>query len=196
MKQDAGLPADGADLADRLNGSDFVVGVHDGDEAGLRGDCGLYLFRRHKSVFVNVQIGDGESLLLQLFQGVEHGVVLKGGGDDVGLALAFAPDGHGTNGLVVRLRATGGEGDLPGTGRAQRRCHPGPGFGQGLHGGLAHGMQAGGVAVDLIHIGQHGPDRRLAHPGGCRIVSINCHGLPPCCFSAGIIPTLTYFVNG
>ncbi len=179
VEENAGPAADGADLPDGLDGADLVVGVHDGDQAGLRRDGGLHLLGRHQTVAVDVQISDGEALFFQLLQGVEHGVVLKGRGDDVGLALPLAPGGHGANGLVVGLGAAGGEGDLPGVGRAQGRRHPGPGVGQGFHSCLAHGMQAGGVAVDLIHIGQHRPDRRLAHPGRGRVVCIDGHGMPP-----------------
>ena len=40
---------------------------------------------------------------------------------------------------------------------------------------LTHGVQAGGVAVDIVEIGQHGVDGRAAHGRCCRVVSINLH---------------------
>ena len=81
-------------FGDGLHRANLVVGVHDGHQTGLRGHGLLHLLGGHHAVFVDVQEGDGKALLLQGLQGVEHGVVLKGGGDDVGLALHFAKGSH------------------------------------------------------------------------------------------------------
>ena len=48
----------------------------------------LHLLGRNQAAFMHVQVGHGKSFLLQGLEGVQHGVVLKGGGNDVALALA------------------------------------------------------------------------------------------------------------
>ena len=122
------LPADLADLGDGLDGADLVVGVHDGHQAGLLGDGLGHLLGGNETVFVDVQQGDGKALLLQLLEGVEDGVVLKGGGDDMGLPRAFPHPSGGEDGLVVGLAAAGGEIDLVGTAvEAVGHRLPGPG---------------------------------------------------------------------
>ena len=190
--------ADGADFRDGKNGADLIVGVHGGDQAGVGADGVLHLLGGDVVSLPDVQIGDLKALLFQLRQGVEHGVVLKGGGNDVFFALLFSPAGGGDDGLVVGLAAAGGEDDLPRL-AAQALGHGFPGGVQRLPGPLAHGVQAGGVAVNFVKIGQHGVDRRLAHGRGCRVVSVNLH----CSFlqrylpikTMGNIPSPTYFVN-
>jgi len=69
---------------------------------------------------------DLKAFLFQLFQGVENGVMLKGGGDDVLLALALTDAGGGDQSLIVGLAAAGGKGDLPGC-AAQTGGHGLPG---------------------------------------------------------------------
>ena len=60
------------------------------------------------------QVGDLIALLLQILGGVEDGVVLDGGGDDVAALppLQGHELGHPPQGPVVRLRTAGGEVDL------------------------------------------------------------------------------------
>ena len=94
---------------DGLDGADLVVGEHDGDETGVGPDGGLHLLRRHDAVFVDRQVGNFAALLLEALEGVEHGVVLEGGGHDVALVLGRAQAHAGTDGLVVPLAAAGGE---------------------------------------------------------------------------------------
>ena len=107
---------------------------------------------------------------------VQHRVVLKGGGDDVLLALQRAEPGGGDDGLVVGLAAAGGEDDLLGV-AAQALGHGLPGALQSLGGPLAHGVQAGGIAIIVLQTGEHGSQSGVAHfSGGC-IVSINSHTL-------------------
>ena len=174
MEGHTGFFTDGADLGDGQHGADFVVGIHAGDQAGIGADGILHLPGSHIVALPHVQQGYLKAFLFQLFQGVQHGMVLEGGGDDVLFALSLPQPGGGDNGLIVGLAAAGGENDLPGL-TAQA-------VGNGLAGGiqcfpgfLTHGVQAGGVAVNGGHIGQHGIDGRLAHFGRCRVVNINSH---------------------
>ena len=57
----------------------------------------------------DVQIGNFKALFFQLRQRVQHGVMLKSGGDDVLFALLLAVAGGGDDGLIVGLAAAGGE---------------------------------------------------------------------------------------
>ena len=95
VEQHALFPADRADLRDGQDGADLVVGVHGGDQAGVRPDGVRHLLGGDGAGGAHRQQLDLKALLLQLFQGVENGVVLKGGGDDVLFALALADAGGG-----------------------------------------------------------------------------------------------------
>ena len=52
-------------------------------------------------------------------------------------------------------------------------------LGQRLRGLLAHGVQAGGVAVKLLKIGRHSRHGLVAHPRGGRIICIDLHRITP-----------------
>ncbi len=128
---------------------------------------------------------DGEqrhlkALLLQLFQGVKDGVMLKGGGNQVGLALPAALIGHLGDDPVVRLAAAGGEVQLGGV-RADQRGDGLPGLVQHPVGLLAQGVEGGGIAIVFFQTGQHGVQRRFADAGGGCIVKIHVHRKPSFC---------------
>ena len=116
VEQHALFMADRADLRDRQDGADLVVGVHGGDQAGVRPDGVRHLLGGDGADGADRQQFHLEALFFQFLQGVEHGVVFKSGGDDVLFALALADAGGGDQSLVVRLAAAGGKGNL--TGRA------------------------------------------------------------------------------
>ena len=162
---------DGADLPDGQDGADLVVGVHGGNQAGVGADGVLHLLSGDVVTLPDVQIGDFKALFFQLCQGVQHGVVLKGRGDDVGLAPQFAPAGGGADGLVVGLAAPGGEVNLfrP---AVETLSHGLPGLFQGLGGPLAQGVEGGGVAIVLRQIGEHGLEGHRAELGGGGVVGI------------------------
>ena len=180
VEQNALFPAHGADLLNGQDAADLVVGVHDRHQAGILPDGVGHLPGGDHAVFVDRQQLHLEALLLQLLQGVENGVVLEGGGDDVHLALAAADGGGGKQGLVVGLAAAGGEDDLTGL-AVQAPGHGLAALHQQLRRPLAHAVQAGGVAVVLLHGGKHGVQGRPAHPGGGRVICVNSHlYIPPC----------------
>ena len=104
----------GADFRNGQNGADFIVGVHNRDQAGIFPDGILDLLSGDGMTLAHIQVGHFKAFLLQLGQGVQHSVVLKGGGDNVLLILPGAVVSGGTNGLVVRLAAAGGEDNLSG----------------------------------------------------------------------------------
>ena len=104
---------DGADFRDGQDGADLVVGVHGGDQTGVGTDGVLHLLSGDVVSLPDVQIGNFKALFFQLRQRVQHGVMLKSGGDDVLFALLLAVAGGGDDGLIVGLAAAGGEDDLP-----------------------------------------------------------------------------------
>ncbi len=168
------LPAERADLRDGLHGADLVVGKHDGDQRRILPDGGLQVLQTDHPVLVHVQQRHLKALFFQLVQGVQHGVVLEFGGDQVLFALPRAQAGGGDDGLVVGLRAAGGEIDLFGLG-VEAFGDGLPGSLQGLGGVLAEGVEAGGVAVLLRQEGQHGVQRGLGHAGGSGVVGVDKH---------------------
>ena len=126
MEQDTFFPADRADLRNGQDGADLVVGVHGGDQTGVGADGVRYLLGSDGADGAHRQQLDLKAFLFQLFQGVENGVMLKGGGDDVLLALALTDAGGGDQSLIVGLAAAGGKGDLSGR-AAQTGGHGLPG---------------------------------------------------------------------
>lgn len=132
------------DVGNGLNGANLVVGIHDGHKTCVVRDGLGHLLGGDAAGLMDIQQGDGEALLLQLLEGVEDGVVLKGSGNDVGLSPRLSPAGGGENGLVVRLAATRGKVDLlrPAV-KAVR--HGLPGLCQGFSGLLAREYREEGL---------------------------------------------------
>ena len=175
VEQNALFLADRADLPDGLDGADLVVGEHDGHEAGVVADGVGDLLRGDEPVRVHVEQRHLKALLFQALEGVQHGVVLERGGNDVLFALARADVGRGGDGLVVRLAAAGGEGDLPCLG-AQTPGYRFARRGERFRRFLAECIKARGVAVPGVEIRQHRVDGRFAHLRGRRVVRIYKHG--------------------
>ena len=126
VEQHALLPAHRADLRDGQDGADLVVGVHDGDKAGVLPDGVSHLLSGDGAGGAHVQQLHVEALFFQLLQGVQDSVMLEGGGDDVLLALPLADTGGGDKSLIVGLAAAGGKGDLPGCSGGRSSAPPPP----------------------------------------------------------------------
>ena len=174
VEEDTGLLADGTDFPDGQHGADLVVGEHGGHQAGVLPQSGLDLVGGDVVGVPDIQQGDLEALFFQAVQGVQHRVVLEGGGDDVALALARTQGGGGADGHVVGLGAAGGEVNFPGL-AAQVGGDPLTGIFQSLLGLLAEGVQAAGVAVNFGEVGHHRVQCRLGNTGGGGVVSVNSH---------------------
>ena len=171
-----------ADLRNRHDGTDLVVGVHDGHKAGVLPDGIRHLLRRNGAGGAYIQQLHLIALVFQLFQRMQHGVMLKSCGNDVLLPFPRADAGSGNNGLIVGLAAAGGKGDL--TGLAAKTGRGGlPGLLQRFRRLLAHGVQAGGISVIGFHIRQHRVDGRSAHFRRGRVICINQHSVPPVIYS-------------
>jgi hypothetical protein len=93
VEENLPFTAESADLLDRLYGADFVVGKHNGDEAGVIPQGILDVLYPDDAVAVRVKQSNLEALLLQLCQGVENCMVLKLCGDQVVFSLSLAQAG-------------------------------------------------------------------------------------------------------
>src|SRR5262249_52574603 len=111
MKEHTAFLRDRADLRDRLDDANLVVGGHDRDEDGLVGDRVANVVDVYQSVFLDREIGYSTALFLEPLAGVDHRLVLGHTGDDVVTFLAIHVD-HAFDGEVVRFRGAAGKDDL------------------------------------------------------------------------------------
>src|SRR2546422_1419029 len=72
VEKDSLFLGDLADLCDRIDYPDLVIGVHDRDQDGLRGDGAAQVVQVDAAVLLHRQIGDLEAVLLQALAGVQH----------------------------------------------------------------------------------------------------------------------------
>ncbi|MPN49149.1 hypothetical protein SDC9_196763 [bioreactor metagenome] len=96
------FPAEGADFRDGLNGADFVVGCHDRNQNGIVADGFANLRSRDKAFFVHRQVRHFKTLLFQPLAGMQNGMMLDGGGDDM-VALLPILERDALYGKVVRF---------------------------------------------------------------------------------------------
>ena len=71
------LAADPADFPDGLDGTDFVICKHNGNQACILTDRGFDLFGKNETVFMDVKKGYLETFLFKTLQRVQDGVVFK-----------------------------------------------------------------------------------------------------------------------
>ena len=166
--------ADRTYFPDGLNRADLIVGIHNGNNGGLRTDGGFHFFRPDDAVHMHGQQRHFKTFSFQLFQGVEHRVMLKGGGNDMILSLFPSGEGGGTDCLIVRFGSAGSEIYFP-----RFSVNYGsdilPGLFQYFLCPLADSVKAGRIAVFLPHTSGHGLDGCIAHCGGRGVVRINAH---------------------
>jgi hypothetical protein len=102
VEEDPFLFRDRADLRDRLQHADLVVGGHDRDEDRLVGDRVAQLVEADAAVLLDRQIRHARALLLELLAGVDDRLVLGHARDDV-IALLAIHLGDALDREVVRL---------------------------------------------------------------------------------------------
>ena len=107
------LPGDPADFLYGLNRSDLVVGMHDRDKDCFSGNRLPDVVGIDQAISIHGQDRNLETLLLQEMAGLQDGVMLDGGGNDM-IPLALPGVGHPFDGRVVALRPAAGEDDLSG----------------------------------------------------------------------------------
>ena len=115
MEQDALLLAELADLLDRLERADLIVGRHDADQDGLIGHRLGDLLGGHLAVLVDRQKGDLVAVALEPLARVDDGLVLGHLGDDV-VPLLFVHRRDALDGEIVALGGAAGEDNLLGAG--------------------------------------------------------------------------------
>src|SRR3990172_1894195 len=111
VERNTGLPCDGGDLGDRLDGPDLIVCVHDRDEDRLRGDRLPDILRIDHPVPVDRQDGDLGPERFQEPARFDRGRMLDGSGDDM---VSPVPVGEEDplDGMVVRFAPAAGKHDL------------------------------------------------------------------------------------
>lgn len=155
----------------RLNCSQFVVGVHHGDQHGLGAKGPLDVRRIDGAARAHTHVGHLDASFLERLARVEHGVMLDDGGDDVlffgARRLHDSPDGG-----VVGFRASAGEDNLAGA-RVEQASHL---LARLLRRGLrllAVPVDRRGVAVIFREIGPHRLENFRCHGRGRAVVKID-----------------------
>ena len=112
VEENAGVARDPPNRGDIVQRSDLIVRVHDRDQHRARRDGTAHRVGVDRSVAVDRQHRDRRAArLLQRLAGVEHRLVLGGGGDDVLAALRMKLD-RALDRQVVRLGRAAGENDV------------------------------------------------------------------------------------
>ena len=119
VEERALLLDDRADLLDRVDGADLVVGEHDRDQDRLVGHRRSHRRRVDASVLLDRQVGDVEALFLEALAGVEHRLVLGLRRDDVVAAVLVELRGA-LDRQVVGLGRARGPDDLLAAGADER----------------------------------------------------------------------------
>merc|ERR1712000_688000 len=83
MEEDLLASAQLTNFFDRLHDADLVVDGHNTDKRRLRSDRCLQLLHIDETILLHRQIGDLESLILQVPTRIQHTLVLCLAGDDV-----------------------------------------------------------------------------------------------------------------
>lgn len=163
----------GGDGRKILDGADFVVRRHNGDQSGVVGNGVFELLQIDVALLVHVEVGDRKALVLQRFAGVEHRVMFDARGDDVLAALCRSALHKAADCKVIGLRAAAGEHDFEWVGGVQRLCDLGACV---LHGAtrlVTDAVKRGWVAVKLGEPRLHSVIYGFGHGRGRRIVRID-----------------------
>ena len=163
---------DGADLFDRLYGADLVVGVHDGDERRLLGHDRAKLVKVDDTVLVDTDVGNGEAVLFQSAAGMQHGVMLDLGGDDVRTALGLHAMRRALDRPVIRFAAARSEVQLGGR-TVQYIGYTGTRIVHHAMRFSALGMQARRVAVRGRQARKHSLQHRGANGRRSRMIGVD-----------------------
>src|SRR5687767_4460224 len=100
-----------ADLANRLNRTDFVVGPHQRDKHSVGPDRGVHVFESDDTVIVNRQPRDFPTAFLESIANSSDRWMFNGGSDYVP-SIVGGSFAKAANGEVVRFRSPGSEDDL------------------------------------------------------------------------------------
>jgi hypothetical protein len=84
VEECSGSVGDGCEFSDRLNDAGLVVREHDADEFCVGADGGFECGGFDNALRSGLEEGDFDFVFRERLGGVEDGVVLDGGGDEVG----------------------------------------------------------------------------------------------------------------
>ena len=153
MHDRAAPVGDFRDFADGLDGPGLIVCAQDGNEHGVVPHGPRDLVGLHDAVPVGRDLRDREPLPFHGFRGIEHGVMLDAGYDDVPAPIRPRLR-QPLDGQVVRLRAAGREYDLTRIG-ADQPGDPAARPVQRAAGFHARPVQAGRIAGVFPETGHH-----------------------------------------
>src|ERR1700730_6599992 len=111
VQQDAVFTSDLADLGERLDSADLIVGVHDRHKYCPGRDCRRDIGRVDKPIGFDRDDGYLKAFFGEVLAAGEDGLVLDGGGNDVE-AFALKRAGDAGDGKVVGFGSAGGEHDF------------------------------------------------------------------------------------
>src|SRR5882762_11772654 len=87
---DLPLFGDAANLFERLDSAELIVGVHDGDQHSFRPYSAPKLIEVDLPFSIGSEVSDAHTALLQRLTHVQHRFVFDGGGDDVGKRISIS----------------------------------------------------------------------------------------------------------
>ena len=180
VKNNFVFAGDAGDFRDRLDRTEFVIGVHDGNQNGFGANGAANIFRVNDAVLACGEIGDGDAALLEMLARAVNRFVLDAGGDDMrrlsgsrrstgsGIGRREGVGNRAEDGVVVRLSAAGGEDNLLGLGAEQGSDLPASGLDRGAC-TLAGSVNGRGVGKVRGETGKHGvEDSRI--DGRCSVM--------------------------
>ena len=156
VARDAMCLCDFTDLRERLDRAVFVIDVHDGDKDCRIADCVAEVFNANPSVSIDRQISYLETALLQIVTGMQNGMMLYSGGDDmVAFTSALLQLGQSFDSVIICFGAASCEDDFTRTFGADEFSNL---FARGVNCSACFasvGVDAGTVTECLGEIGHH-----------------------------------------
>ncbi len=174
MKQRATRMRERRELRDRLHGADFVVRVHHRDDGRAVGQRRRQRIGADNPGRVDRKQGSRPASPGEGLEGIEHRLVLDGGGDEVLAARWLQCLGHPPQGEVIRFRPAAREDNLRRI-AANQGCHCGPGFVQPRFCHLPEMMDAGGISEVLPQGCAHDFGNRRVDRGRRVMVKVKPH---------------------
>ena len=121
MKNNFTVAANCTKLGNRLDGSNFIIRRHDGNESGVRADRLFQIVWRNAAFCIDREARDFKTFFFfQVVERPQNRIVLDGGSDQM-FAFCLEQARRSKNREIIRLRSAAGENNLAGF-RAQKFC--------------------------------------------------------------------------
>src|SRR5690554_1994808 len=108
MKDYSPLMHNIADLRNWLDGSHFIVGMHQTDQDSLISNSLPHCLRGNHSILVYWEIGYRKTMFFHISTGIQDGMMLSSGRDDM-LAFLLVGPGHSGNCQIIPFRTAPGK---------------------------------------------------------------------------------------